>query len=94
MAKIYPQTTLGKFSFWLTMLGGVLMYIPYWLAMATQKSSPPFLAISAIALTILFGVTSIFSIVTNKDRAVLLYISSVFGALGVLLIVGEFVFPH
>ena len=89
-----PKTKIGKISFWLTCLGVVLMYIPYWIAMATQRSSPIFLSILSIALLIIFGTSSIVAIAKYKDRAVLLFIAALFGVLGWLLVLGEFIFPH
>lgn len=89
-----PKTKLGKWSFWITILGVALMYIPYWIAIAFNISMPPISGLLSIGLMVIFGITSIISIIKNKDRAVLLFISSFFGLLGIFLILGEFLFPH
>ena len=88
-----PKTRIGKISFWLTMLGVALVYIPYWLAMAFDISSP-FSGFVAIGLLVIFGICSMISIIRYKDRAISLFISSLAGLFGILLVIGEFLFPH
>jgi len=91
---LFPKTKIGKLSFWLVIAGLILLYLQYWIAMLFSSSvSPPFGLIS-IALILIFGISSIFSIFKFKDHAVLLYISSFLGLLGILFVIGEFIFPH
>lgn len=90
----YPKTKLGKISFWLTMFGVALMYIPYWIAIATKSSSAVSLGFLSIALIAIFGLISFLSILKYKDKAILLFLSSFFGLLGILLILGELLIPH
>jgi len=91
--KWMPKTILGRISFWLVMVGIALLYIPYWIAMAFQISVPIPIGFVSIMLLVIFGITSIISII-KKDRAVVLYISALFGLYGILVVVGEFIFPH
>jgi hypothetical protein len=90
----YPKTNIGKWSFWLTLLGLVTMYLQYWIAMATNGSSPIWLGLSSIALLVIFGISSIVSIAKFNDRAILLFFTSLFGLFGIFMILGEFIFPH
>ena len=91
--KWMPETKLGKISFWLVIVGIALLYIPYWIAMAFQISVPIPIGFASIILLVIFGITSIISII-KKDRAVVLFISALFGLFGILMVVGEFIFPH
>ena len=40
------------------------------------------------------GITSIIAIVKHRDYAVFLFFSALIGILGILFVIGEFVFPH
>jgi hypothetical protein len=49
----------------------------------------------AAMISILFGgVLSLLALFKKKDRAILLYLPLLIGVLGLVFIVGEFVFPH
>lgn len=89
-----PKTKIGKISFWLVVTGFVLMYMQYWIAMASGLSIPPVIGILPLGVIVICGIASIMSIVRYRDRAILLFLSSLLGILGVLFIIGEFVFPH
>ena len=93
MVNWMPKTKIGKISFWLTMLGIALVYIPYWLAMAFDMSFK-LTGFVAIGLLVIFGISSMVSIIKYKDRAILLFVSSLAGLFGILLVIGEFLFPH
>ncbi|MFH1408480.1 MAG: hypothetical protein ABIH34_01095 [Nanoarchaeota archaeon] len=91
--KWMPETKLGKISFWLVMAGIALLYMPYWIAMAFQIRAPIPFGFVSIMLLVIFGTTSFISII-KKDRAFVLFISALFGLFGILMVVGEFIFPH
>jgi len=93
-AYFLPRTKIGKYSFWLVILGLVLMYSQYWIAMGFNISPPPLLGLLSIILMIIFGITSLISIIKDKEKAIALFISALFGILGILMILGEFIFPH
>lgn len=103
MVLWFPKTKLGKISLVLAILGIFIFYIQYWLGMLFPNPEPSigldllirilpgFTAIIAICTS---GVTSIISITKKKDRAVLLFITTIIGLLGFALIIGEFLFEH
>ena len=94
--KIYlmPKTKIGKISFWLVMLGLALLFVPYWIAMAFKISMPPASGFLSIGLMVIFGITSVVAIIKNKDKAILLFVSALFGLFGIFFVLGEFLVPH
>lgn len=103
MVHWLPKTKLGKISLLLIIMGIVIFYIQYWLGILFPNPEPPigldllirilpgFTAIVAICIS---GVTSIISIIKKKDRAILLFVSTIIGLLGFVLILGELLIPH
>ena len=92
--SIMPKTRIGKISFWLVVLGFVLVYAQYWTAMAFKISIPAPSGMLAMILIIIFGITSMISILKYRDYAILLFLTSLIGILGILFAIGEFLFPH
>ena len=90
----YPKTKFGKVSFWIVLVCFVGIYLQYWMAMATESSSPPIFGILLMIGLVICGITSIVSIIKYKDRAISLFLSSLVGILGILFLIGELVFPH
>jgi len=92
--KWMPKTKIGKYSFWLTMLGIALLFVPYWLSMIFNSSSILSPAMLSILFIITFGILSIVSIFKYKDKCIVLFISGLFGLFGIFLVIGELIFPH
>lgn len=92
--KWIPKTRIGKLAFWMVMLGLALLFIPYWIAMILKTPITAPIGFLSVGLIVIFGITSAVAIIKYKDRAILLFISSLFGLLGILLILGEFLFTH
>ncbi|MFH1401095.1 MAG: hypothetical protein ABIH41_06260 [Nanoarchaeota archaeon] len=89
-----PETRIGKISFWGSMGGLVMMYIPYWIAIGFDVSIPIPIGLASIVLQLLFGTLSLISILKHKDRAILLFMTSLFGLFALVMVIGELVFPH
>jgi len=90
----FPKTKIGKISFWVGVSAFILIYLQYWLAMLFQKSAPIPLGLLAMLCLCVAGVTSIISLTKYRDHAILLFVSALIGCLGVLFVLGEFLFPH
>ncbi len=84
----YPKTKLGKVSFYGVLIGFLL------LIMKTNNILIPFPTIIFIGLICIFGITSIYSTIKNKDYAILLFVTSLLGILGILFTIGEILYPH
>jgi hypothetical protein len=90
----YPKTKIGKFSFWVGISAFILVYVQYWLAMAFDVSIPILLGVLAMLCIVAAGVGSIIAITKYRDRTILLFVSALIGCLGMLFLLGEFLFPH
>lgn len=90
----FPKSKIGKISFWVGVAAFVLMYSQYWFAMITSLSIPVPLGIIVIVCMCASGIGSVVALTKYRDRAILLYLSALIGAFGLLLILGEFLFPH
>jgi hypothetical protein len=107
--RITPNTTLGKWSVVLIVVMPILFFIGTTLADLLYESVPgggtiwaDILARPALALTMLAGmgagigafITGLLGMVRKKERAVLVYLSTVVGALLILFLAGEVISPH
>lgn len=92
--KAYPPTKWGKISFWGTVIGIILMYSFYWIAMLGNLSIPIPFGFTGIVLMLIFGTISIALIIRNKDRAILLFVSALLGLFAWFMVIGELLFPH
>ncbi|MEK6793113.1 MAG: hypothetical protein AABX96_00635 [Nanoarchaeota archaeon] len=103
MIRWFPKTKLGKISLLLVIISIVIFYLQYWLGMLFPNPEPligldlliriipGFAGITTICVS---GVTSIISIIKKKDKAILLFISTIIGLLGFVVILGELLIPH
>ncbi len=104
-----PKTTLGKWSIGLILAMFILFIIGSSLPNILYESVPaggtilkdvvarPFLAISMLvgmASGISAFVTGLVVIIKRKERAVLVYLSTLVGAAITLFLVAEILFPH
>jgi len=104
-----PETKLGKWSVGLIIAIPLLLIIATSFTNSLYQSIPAGDTIladiavrPALALTMLAGmisgilafITGLLDIVRTKEKAVLVYISSLIGALFVLFLSGEILFPH
>jgi hypothetical protein len=107
--KITPKTTLGKWSIGLIVAMPILFIVGTLFTNSLYKSIPAgrtiladIAARPALALTMLAGmvtgisafITGLLSIIRQKENALLVYVSTVIGALLLLFLAGEFMFPH
>lgn len=108
-SSIMPVTRSGKWSVWLIVVMLLLFFIGGSLSRSLYDSVPagntimedfsgrPALALSMLA-AMLGGVaafiTGLWAIFKKKERALLVYASSLIGAMLLVLLVGEFIFPH
>lgn len=104
-----PKTNLVKWSFWLIVAMPVLFVIGSSFTNTLYESVPSgetiFAEISnrpALAITMLAGfaagisafITGLIALIKQKDRAILVYGATVVGALLIVFLIGEIVFPH
>ena len=107
--RITPKTTLGKWSVGLIVAMPILFIIGTSFTNTLYKSVPAGKTIMAdiverpaLALTMLAGmvagisafITGFLAIIWEKENALLVYVSTVIGALLVLFLYGETRFPH
>ena len=107
--RIMPITTLGKWSIGLIIAMPLLFFVATSFTNSLYQSAPAgdtiladITARPALALTMLAGMISgilaliigLLAIIRQKEKAVLVYISILIGALLVLFLAGEILFPH
>jgi len=107
--RIIPETTLGKWSVGLIAAMPILFVIGSSFTNSLYASVPAgetiladVAARPALALTMLAGMAAgisaftvgLLAIVRQKENALPVYVSTMIGALLVLFLVGEIVFPH
>ena len=107
--RILPITTLGKLSVGLIVAMPLLFIIGSSLTNSLYKYVPAggtvladMAARPALALAMLAGmaagisafITGLLAIIRQKDNALLVYVSSFIGALLMLFLTGEILFPH
>ena len=107
--RITPKTILGRWSVGLIVAMPILFVIGSSFTNSLYKSVPAgetiladIVARPALALTMLAGMAAgisafiigLLAIVRQKEKALLVYVSTVIGALLMLFLIGEIVFPH
>ena len=107
--KFLPITPLGKWSVGFIVAMPILFFIGTSFANSLYQSVPAgdtiladIAARPALALSMLAGmaagisafITGVLAIVRRKDRTLLVFISSIIGALLVLFLAGEILSPH
>ncbi len=107
--KFIPKTKLGRWSVGLIIVMPILFVIGSSLSGSLYESVPagrtipadiaarPFLALTMLAgmaTGILGFITGLLAIVKQKEKALLVYISTVIGGLLILFLIGELAFPH
>lgn len=107
--KIFPVTILGKWSLGLIILMPLLFILGTSFTNSIYETVPAGGTIladialrPALALTMLAGmasgilafITGLLAITRNKEKALFVFISSLVGALLVLFLAGEVLFPH
>jgi hypothetical protein len=106
--KIMPKTQLGWWSIGLILAMLILFIAGTSLSSSMYQSLPAgdtvledIIARPALALTMLFGmlagisalITGLLSIIKQKESALLVYLSSLIGALVLIFIIGMLIFP-
>jgi hypothetical protein len=107
--RITPNTILGKWSIALIVAMPILFIIGTSFTNSLYKSVPAggtiFADIAArpfLALTMLVGIVAgisafiigLLAIITRKENALLVYASTLIGALLLFFLIGEIIFPH
>jgi hypothetical protein len=107
--NITPKTSLGYWSVGLIIAMPLLFILGFQFAKYSYPSIPaggtiiedifarPALALSMVsgmAAGILAFITGLMAIIRQKERALLVYVSSALGALLVIYLAMEFAFPH
>lgn len=104
-----PKTTLGRWSLGLIAAMPVLFFIGMSITNFLYESVPAGNTIlediagrPALALAMLVGmvsgilafITGLTAIIRQKERSLLVYAATTIGALLILFLIGEFIFPH
>jgi len=107
--RLMPATTIGKWSIGLIVVMPLLLMLGmsftstlYQSARAGSTILADIAARPALALTMLAGfaagiaafITGLFAVIRQKDNSLLVYIASLIGALLVIFLIGEVLFPH
>lgn len=107
--RIAPETTPGKWSVGLVVAMPILFFIGTSLANSLYRSVPSgntifadIAARPALTLSMLAGmaagisafIAGLLAIIRQKENALLVYLSLAIGALLILFLGGEFLFPH
>lgn len=107
--RVFPTTTLGKWSLGLIVVMQLLVLLGPSLANSLYRSSPAGGSILAdiaarpvLALTMLAGIaggiaafiTGLFAVIRSKERALLIYLSTAVGGILQFFLAGELLFPH
>ena len=107
--RFTPKTTLGKWSVCLIIAMPVLFVLGSSLANSLYKSVPAggtiladIAARPALALTMLIGmaagisafITGLIAMIWQKEKTLLVYVSTAIGAILALFLTGEIVLPH
>src|SRR3989344_4200155 len=99
--KFLPRTKLGKRSLILIICFFLFLIIAHILIATGQEGGETFLDNLYISVPMLLAalsalsafVTGIISII-KKERAILVYLSTLIGFLILIFLIGEFIFPH
>lgn len=109
LRRIFPHTALGWWSLGLILAMPVLFTIGMSFTDTIYESVPAGRSIAAdiaarpaLALTMLAGMasgisaflTGLWAVVRKKERALLVYISTIVGTVFILFLSGEILFPH
>lgn len=107
--KLIPESRFGKWSLGLIFVMPILFFIGMSLVDTLYQSVPSGDTIledtmqrPALALTMLGGmasgvlacITGFIAIIKEKERALLVYVSTTIGMLLLLFLIAEFLFPH
>jgi hypothetical protein len=97
-----PKTRLGRWTVWLIVAFIILMAVFYILVASGQRGgatffSNLFLTVPGLAAAI-SGIaaffTGIIGVIRDRERAILVYLSTLLGFLILLYCLAEFMFPH
>ena len=107
--RVFPTTTLGKWSLGLIVLMQLLVLFGPSLANSLYRSVPAGGSILAdiaarpvLAITMLVGIacgiaafiTGLVALVRSKERALMVYLSTAVGGILLFFLAGEMLFPH
>jgi hypothetical protein len=103
-----PKTKSGRWSVWLIIVVPILFYIgfsfvSFYEGIPSGRTIPRDIVVRpGVALSMLAGmisgisafITGITSITREKERALLVFVSTMMGGLLILFLLGEILFPH
>jgi len=103
-----PKTKLGKWSVWLILAMPVFFYmgfsfVSFYEGIPSGRTIPQDIVVRpGVALPMLTGmfsgisafITGITSLIRKRERALLVFVSTIMGGLLILFLLGEIVFPH
>ena len=97
-----PSTFLGNWAVRLIVFSLLFFIVFYSLAASGQRGGDTFFSNLALAITMLIAAisavssffTGIIGIIRNRERAILVYISTVIGFFVLLYGLAEIIFPH
>jgi hypothetical protein len=97
-----PSTNLGIYSVWLIIAAFIFFIVFYSFIISGQRGGDSFFSnlslaipmLTAAILAILSFLTGIISIISKRERASLVYISTILGFFVLLFGLVEIIFPH
>jgi cytochrome bd-type quinol oxidase subunit 2 len=102
MVRLFPKTTLGKWSTVLIIVFLISMVKFYLLIYSGQRGGETFFSNPTLSVPILIaggaGITAFFtgiiSILKQKERSVIVFITTAIGFVVLFFALGEILFPH
>ena len=97
-----PKTVLGRWSFWLIVAFALFFLIFQLLVASGQRGGETFsgnwLLIIPIFLAVICGISSLIvglvSIIKDKERSILVFLSGLIGLFVLFFVIGELTVPH
>jgi hypothetical protein len=100
---LLPKTTLGKWSLGI-ILAGILFIVLFFVVVrlgyrggdtfGVRDIAPASPMILSVFSAISSMVVGIISIIKSRERSILIFLSTAVGLFALILVVGEFAFPH
>jgi len=97
-----PKTNLGKWSIWLIIAFIILFIVSQLLVSSGQRGGATFFSNLLLSIPMLVagisGISAFFvgiiGIIKSKERAIIVFLSTIIGFLILFFVLGEFLFPH
>ena len=97
-----PRTRLGKWSMWSSILSFIFLILFFFFALQGEKGGETFFHNPKLAVPISLAgflnicsfLTGIITIIKNKERAPIVFLSTLVGFLAIIWMLAEIISPH